>query len=282
MVIVLGLFAALAYGLSDFVGGLVTRRVPLWQVAFWAQIAATVVCLASIPAFPTGVTPGALAWGVPAGVGAGMGFVAIYAGLGHGRMSVVAPLSGVGSAVIPVLVGVAGGERPGVVAWVGLGLALPAIWLVAAGGNHALTPDRARRGRHADTVLGLLAGLGFGVEFAALGQVPAESGMAPLALAQAISAVVIALGARAAGSRLTRRSRGLPGAVLAGVLVAAATLAFQLAVHAGELAVAGVLVALYPMVTVLLAWLVLRERIAPTQGAGLAAAVAAIVLITVG
>jgi drug/metabolite transporter (DMT)-like permease len=281
VVIVLGLFAALAYGLSDFIGGLVTRRVPVWQVALLAQITATLLAAAAVPLFSNRLTVTSVAWGVVAGIAAGAANVAIYAGLGGGRMGVVAPLSGIGAAVVPVLAGVLGGERPSSLAWMGVVLALPAIWLVAAGASTP-APTTGHRGRHADVALGLLAGLGFGGQFAALGQIPVSAGVAPVAISGLTSVVVIAAAATLAGASVVPRARGAAGGAVAGALAGVATLTFLLAAQAGELTVAGVLTALYPAITVLLAWLVLGERIRPVQGFGLLLAAAAVVLVSVG
>ena len=281
MVIVLGLFAALAYGLSDFIGGMVTRRVPVWQVAFLAQLTATILAVAAIPLFANRLTAATVAWGVLAGIASGAANVAIYAGLAGGRMGVVAPLSGIGAAVVPVLAGVVGGERPGNAAWVGVALALPAIWLVAAGASPTAPHDR-HRGRHADVALGVLAGLGFGGQFAALGQIPESSGVAPVAISQATSVILIAGWAALAGASVVPRAKGAAGGVVAGALAGVATLTFQLAAQAGELTVAGVLAALYPAVTVVLAWLVLQERIRVVQAFGLLLAASAVTLVSVG
>jgi drug/metabolite transporter (DMT)-like permease len=280
VVIVLGLFAALAYGLSDFIGGMVTRRVPVWQVAFVAQVTATLLAVAAVPLFANRLSVAAVGWGVLAGIASGAANVAIYAGLAGGRMGVVAPLSGIGAAVVPVLAGVVGGERPGGMAWLGVLLALPAIWLVASGASPR--PAETGRGRHADVALGLLAGLGFGTQFAALGQVPMTAGIAPVAISQLTSVVVIAGWAALAGASVVPRSRGAAGGVVAGALAGVATLTFQLAAQAGELTVAGVLAALYPAATVLLAWLVLQERIRGVQAFGLLLAACAVTLVSVG
>ena len=282
MVIVLGLFAALAYGLSDFIGGMVTRRVPVWQVAFLAQITGTLLAAAAVPLFSNQLTLTTGLWGVVAGIASGAANVAIYAGLGGGRMGVVAPLSGVGAAVIPVLAGVIGGERPSGTAWLGVGLALPAIWLVASGASLPVPSGGTLRGKHADVALGLLAGLGFGGQFAALGQIPMSAGVAPVAISQLTSVFVIAGGAALAGASVIPRAKGAAGGVIAGALAGVATLTFQLAAQSGELTVAGVLAALYPAVTVLLAWLVLRERIRVVQAFGLLLAATAVTLVSLG
>ena len=124
------------------------------------------------------------------GLGSGAGTVFLYRGLATGRMAVVAPVSAVGAAVIPVVVGLATGERPSVLTMLGIVLALPGIWLVArAVEQPELAADRASSG----LVDGLLAGVGFGLLFVALGQVPDGAGFWPLATSQSVALVAVAL-----------------------------------------------------------------------------------------
>ena len=123
------------------------------------------------------------------GLGSGIGNVCIYRGLAGGRMAVVAPLSAIAAAAVPVLVGTLAGEQPRMFQYVGVLAALPAIWLVSGGGWRL--PDAHR----ADIVNGLVAGLGFGVQFSALGQVGSHAGLMPLAISQIVSVMTIVIGA---------------------------------------------------------------------------------------
>ena len=132
MAIVLSLLAAAAYGLSDFIGGVFAKRVSPWAVAF---VGATAGALAiAVFAVVDGGDPqrADYAWSLLAGVGNGFGTAFLYRGLSSGRMGVVAPVSGVGAVLVPVVVGLATGERPGAMVWAGMVVALPAIWLVAS------------------------------------------------------------------------------------------------------------------------------------------------------
>jgi uncharacterized membrane protein len=274
--LLLSLCSAIAYGLSDFVGGLLTRRAGAWAVAAASQGTAAALTLALVATHAGEPRTGDLLWGVLAGVGSGAGSVFIFRGLAGGRMAVVAPLSAIAAAGVPVLVGVAAGERPGALPMLGVLAALPAIWLVSSGGSGM------RGGSRADVVNGLAAGLGFGVQFAALGQVPGEAGLTPLAVSQWASVVAIALGATAASAPWLPRDRFSRLGAVAGVLAGVATVSFQLAAQRGLLSLAGVLTSLYPAVTVLLAATVLRERIGRAQGVGLALAATAVALIASG
>jgi uncharacterized membrane protein len=278
MAIALALCSALAYGLSDFVGGFVSRRTSAWAVAVVAQMSSTTST--ALIAFFVEASPTSqdFLWSVLAGAASGVGTGFLYRGFASGRMSVVAPVSAVGAALVPVLAGTVGGERLSLVVWLGILAALPGIWLVSS------TTDEARkRGSTAEGLVdGILAGLGFGVLFAALGQIPAEAGLWPLAATQAMSipaVILLALGLRAAW---VPRGRPVWWALVAGPLGASATGAFLLATQSGFLTVAGVLASLYPATTVLLAALVLQEKIHRAQGVGLGLCALAIGLVAGG
>jgi len=276
MVLLLSLCSAVAYGLSDFIGGVVTRRSSVWPVAATSQATAAVLAMGLAATNPGDPGLGDLWWGALAGLGSGAGNVLIYQGLARGRMAVVAPLSAITAAALPVLVGVSTGERPGTLTVVGVLTALPAIWLVSTAGNGLRHADRA------DLVNGLMAGLGFGVQFSALGQVGEQAGLTPLAVSQVVSVIAIVIGAVATSSPWMLRDRYGRLGVVAGLLAGVATVCFQLAVQRGLLTIAGVVASLYPAVTVLLAAAVLREGIHRTRAAGLALALAAVALIAMG
>ncbi len=285
MTVVFALAASLAYGLSDFVGGLVSRRASAWSIAAISQLAAAFGVGAVAIVVGGSPTAGDLAWGAVAGIGAGAGTGMLYRGLGGGRMSVVAPLSAVGAALVPVAVGVATGERPSTATWVGVIVALPAIWLVARGSEHDEVlgePKSDCRPQSQDVIDGLSAGAGFGLLFVALGQVPEDAGLAPLAVMD-VAAVIILTGIALALRQQLRLPAPITGyAALAGGLGAAATVLFLLATQSGLLTVASVLTSLYPATTVILAAVVLHEHISRWQGVGLGFAGIAVGLVAAG
>ena len=279
MVVLLALGSALSYGLSDFIGGILARRARVFAVAVMGQSTSTAGTGVAALLFPADPTTPDWVWGAIAGVGSGLGAVFLYRGLASGRMSVVAPLSAVAAALLPVVVGFISGERPTLVTWLGVVCAFPAIWLVAGAADPAPGADRARRAGVAD---GLFAGLGFGALFTALGQVENGSGLGPLALSQAtsvVSIIILAIGLR---QPWLPRHRGEVAASSAGLLGALATLLFLLSTQAGLLTVAAVLSSLYPATTVLLAALLLHERIHRSQGVGLVLAGTAVALVAAG
>jgi drug/metabolite transporter (DMT)-like permease len=270
--VLLALAAAVAYGSADFIGGLLSKRASVWTIAVVMQAAGAAGL--SVVAAVGYDWPGArdLAWGAAAGIGSGAGTFFLYRGLAGGRMSVVAPLSAVGAAVLPVLIGVATGERPDLSAWIGVTLALPAIFLVSREPSSTAPGGGVRDG--------LLAGAGFGLLFVALGQVPEEAGIWPLAFGQIAATLILFTCSRLSRAPKPRpSSRVYAGAVAGGLISSTATLLYQLAVYGELVSVAAVLTSLYPAVTVALAAVVLHERVTRTQSAGLALAAVAVVLI---
>jgi drug/metabolite transporter (DMT)-like permease len=192
-------------------------------------------------------------------------------------MNVVAPLSAVGAAVVPIVIGFAFGERPDWLAWVGIACALPAIWLVSqvdAGATpHGDLPGSGVRE-------GLLAGAGFGLLFLALGQVHDDAGLWPVTLGQGVAVVILAIGAVLAKVSVRQLSRGLVwGAIGVGLCAGAATLLYQLAVRGELVSITAVLASLYPALTVVLAAVFLHERMHRNQGLGLALAAVAVALV---
>ena len=282
MGVLLALVAAIAYGLSDFVGGLVSRRTSAWSVAVVGQ-ASSAVCVTVAALFvPGDPTRADLVWGLVAGVGSGTGAAFLYRGFSAGRMGVVAPVSAVGAALVPVLVGTLGGERLSLLVWGGILAALPGIWLVSRTPADPLETGAPRESVAAGAVDGALAGVGFGLLFAALGQVPDRAGWWPLAVCQAASVPAVVLLALALSADWVPRGRPVRLAVLCGPLGAAATGGFLLATQSGFLTVAGVLTSLYPASTVLLAALVLHEKVHRAQGLGLALCGVAIACVAAG
>jgi drug/metabolite transporter (DMT)-like permease len=275
MGILLALVAAVMYGSSDFGGGLASRRLGSLRVSVVGSAVATVLAWATlILAGGPGPSLRAVAWGLAAGLAGGAGTLVLYRGLARGQMSVVGPLSAVGAAVVPVAAGVALGERPSLLSVAGVLVALPAIVLVAASGSV--------RGKLGTGLLdGLAAGVAFGILFIGLAQAGRNAGLWPVASEQT-GALLITLAVAVKTReplRIPLRAAGLP--VLVGASGMAATLAYFYATHFAMLAIAAVLVSLYPGVTVLFARTLLHERFTPAQRAGLglcALAIAAIAL----
>jgi drug/metabolite transporter (DMT)-like permease len=287
MGIVLGLAAALLYGSSDFAGGVASRHLGSLRVTVIGATVATVLAWAVLFASNgPGPSVHAVAWGLASGLAGGAGTLVLYRGLARGQMSVVGPVSAVGAAVVPVAAGVALGERPGPLVVAGVLVALPAIVLVAASG-----PGSGwARGSASGSARGLLsgglpegvaAGLAFGILFIGLAQAGRDDGLWPVASEQTGALLVTLAAVVRARPSLRGPARAAVLPVLAGATGMAATVAYFYATHFSLLAIAAVLVSLYPGVTVLLARVLLHERLRPAQRVGLglcALAVAAIAL----
>ena len=273
MGIALGLVAALLYGSSDFGGGLASRRFGSLQVTVIGSAVATALAWATLIAVGgPGPSVRAVAWGLASGLASGAGTLVLYRGLARGQMSVVGPLSAVGAAIVPVAAGVALGERPSILAVAGVLVSLPAIVLVAASGS-----VRGKLG--AGLLDGLVAGLAFGILFVGLAQAGRDAGLWPVACEQT-GALLLTLAVAVKSReplRIPLRAAGLP--VLSGATGMAATLAYFYATHFSMLAIAAVLVSLYPGFTVMLARLILHERFSPAQRAGLGLCTLAIIAI---
>jgi drug/metabolite transporter (DMT)-like permease len=265
--VLFSLGAAVAYGLSDFLGGVISRRTSVWPVALMACGGAslgTLVLALTIPGDPSGAH---VAWGLLAGVGSGTGTAFLYRGFARGRMGVVAPVSAVGAALLPAAVAVVTGERPSALVWVGLVSALPGIWLVS---REPPTDPELAAGSAEGLLDGVLAGAGFGLLFAALGQVPEDAGYWPVMAAQVVSLLSVVVAAVLLGGDPRPRQGEAWWGLAAGLLATVAVVGFLLARQQGLLSVAAVLTSLYPAFTVLLATLLLGERLHRSQSIGLA------------
>jgi uncharacterized membrane protein len=277
MAVVLAVSSAVVYGASDFLGGLASRRATVFGVVALSQLAGLVALLALLPWLGGPVTRADLGWGAAAGLVGATGLLVFFRALSRGVMSVIAPVTAVTAAAVPVLAGLLGGNRIGAVAGAGILLALIAVVLVSAEGGLG----QLRAARPANLGAPLLAGTAFGCFFVLLDRTSADAGLTPLVAARIASfalVVVVAL----VGRRPLRVGRGaLPFVLASGVGDMTANALFLLATQQeGQLAITGVLASLYPVSTVVLAQSLLRERLVRAQFAGLAAAIGAVVLIT--
>jgi drug/metabolite transporter (DMT)-like permease len=202
-----------------------------------------------------------------------MGSIALYHGLSSARMNVVAPLSGVVAAALPVLVGLATGDRPHALALSGVALALGAIVLVS------LTRAEDEPGRSSGVVEGLLAGLGFALLFIGLQRPGSHAGAWPLLFAEIAAVTIIFIAALSTGQRVRLTRHAMVGTGAAGALAFAATLLYLISTRHGLLSIVAVLVSLYPALTVILAAVVLRERSTRLQVAGMLGAALSVALI---
>ena len=277
MAVVLALSSAVVYGASDFLGGLASRRASVFGVVAVSQLAGLVALLALLPWLGGPVTGADLAWGAAAGLVGATGLVVFFRALSGGVMSVIAPVTAVTAAAVPVLAGLVIGNRIGPWAGAGILLALVAVVLVSAEGGLG----QLRAARPATLTAPLIAGTAFGFFFVLLDRTSADSGLTPLVAARAASALLVVAVALIGRKSLRVGRTALPLVLVSGVGDMTANALFLLATQQdGQLAITGVLASLYPVSTVVLAQVVLREPLVRAQVAGLAAALTAVVLIT--
>ena len=299
MVTILALAAAVLYGTADFLGGVASRRASVFAVLALtvpagAVVMVVVALLGQVPAIGGLLGPGglgspasvgdwsAVGWAAASGVCGAGGLVAFYAGFATAPISVVAPVAALVSAVLPVGVAIIGGERPAATVIAGGLICLVAVVLVSAqpadhsGGRRLITPGRLRALGY-----GAAAGAGFGLFFIFLKNAGQSGVLWPVAISRSAGTVV------AFGIALVTRTRppwsrgGITGIALAsGAIDAAANVCYVLATRAGLFGLAVVITSLYPGMTVLLARVLLGERMRWLQRAGLLLAAVGVVLLT--
>jgi drug/metabolite transporter (DMT)-like permease len=290
--ILLAFACAVVYGVADYCGGRASRTAASTMVALAGQATSLVVGVIVVAVMGTSV-PGwhDWLWGGVAGVASAVALIAFYRALSHGSMTVVAPITAVTSAALPVAYGLISGERPSALAYAGMVVAVVAVALVsgAVGTRHAHT-ERLTIG------LAFLAGLGFAVIFVALGRTSSSSGMWSLVASRIVSVVMVGafVGVTfmrtnerrgTSPSTVVRRPAGWPVwrlAALAGALDMSANVLYLLAVRRGLLSIVVVVAALYPVSTVCLAFGLDRERVSKSQALGMGLAIGALVLVSLG
>jgi drug/metabolite transporter (DMT)-like permease len=293
MVIVFALAAAVLYGSADFLGGAASRRSRALSVAVLSVPAGAVVMLLAAVVAGGPLPTAGLGWAVAAGAFGGLGLMAFYTGLAVGPMSVVAPVSALVSTVLPVGVAVASGEDLGARVYAGVATCLLAIVLVSLErgswpGRKAASSAQERSLRHHAALrgvgYGVVCGALFGIFFVFLRYAGSSGVFWPVGIARLANCAVVLIAAVLARARPVGREAGgqvLAAAIFSGVLDASANLFYVLATRAGLFGVAIVLTSLYPGITVLLARVVLRERMHAIQRIGLLLAAVGVILVTI-
>jgi uncharacterized membrane protein len=274
------LLSAIGFGVSDFVGGVASRRVAALRVVLVSYPAAMAL-LGTLAALVGGqISAGALLWGSLGGLSQACGVWWLYAALGAGPISVVSPVAAMLTAGVPVLVGIAMGDRPGVLPAVGIVVALVAVVLL---GRDALDRD-GRPHRFTMTVAWLTigSGVGFGLNFVLIHQAPVEARLWPLLFARAAATALVLTVTAVTGNMRVPSGPLLRLALTVAVLDASANVAMILALHAALLSLASVVISLYPAATVVLAITVLGERLTRPQAVGLVLALLAVAMIAAG
>lgn len=279
--IVLGLCASLCWGTSDFLGGLQSRRHHQLGVMVSAAIVSCAL-LGAVVAIGAGSPPAIkyLLEGAAGGLSVTIALLAFYRALAIGVMSVVAPIAASG-VIIPVVVGIAGGERPSDLRLAGTAVAIVGVLLVSryrGDGTQAAAPGRS-------VALAVIAALGFGGQLVALHDAARSAPMwgvlaSVVTYLGAVSIAAAVAAARGEAVRLSRRA--VPGVLALGIAWGAATACYAVATRHGQLSAVSVAASLYPAVTVLMARVMLRERVRRTQEVGIVTALAGILMIAAG
>jgi uncharacterized membrane protein len=271
--ILFGLLSALTWGAGDFNGGLAARRSNPYGVVVVAHTISLGMLLVLIAIIREPIPPVRdWLWGGAAGLTGGIGLLLLYRALAEGRMSVAAPVSALLAAAIPVLVGILQDGNPGALVLLGFILALAAVWLVSGGEGLGL--------RFADLRQPILAGIAFGAFFICLQRASQVSLWWPLVAIRIVSITSLLGYALLTRQDWVPKRESLMPILLSSVLDTLGNASYAMSARMGRLDVAAVLGSLYPGATVLLAWIVLKERISRVQTIGILMALAAIILLT--
>ncbi len=282
MFVALALASAAFYGAADFLGGLASKRAAAVVVTFVAQAAGLVLLTLLLPILPSSApAPSDYLWGAASGVAGSAGVAMLYRALAIGTMSIVAPITAVCAAAVPVIVALALGERPGDLASVGIVLTAIAITLLSRGESNESVPPGSRWAK-TSVGMALISGVAVGVFFLCLAQTSDDAGLWPLVTGRSVSVPLFGVMAmaRKPGPRLEWRvARTAAGC---GVVDMLANALYLIATRYGPLSLVATLASLYPASTVLLARITLGERLTRSQALGVACALVAVVLIVGG
>jgi drug/metabolite transporter (DMT)-like permease len=274
--VLLALVGSVVFGGSDFIGGAVSRRAPaLWVAALGQSVALLFAVPIAVLVSWERVTAVDAAWSLASGVAAALGLGLFYPAMARGLISIVVPLTAVIGASIPVVYGLGRGERPGAVALAGIALALVAVAVVSAspggGGRLAVSP----------VAFSVAAGACFGLVIVFFSRVSDDAGLWPVVLSKSTSSLGLVLLALALSAhRPTLADRLVPAGIAIGALEVGGNVALILALQRGPVSIASVLISLYPVTAVMLATVILGERLSRVQLAGVALALGSVVLIS--
>jgi drug/metabolite transporter (DMT)-like permease len=276
--VLLALTSSVAWGVSDFLGGLYSRRVALLAVLLVSQVVglAMLLPLAVLHAAPV-LDVRTVGFATAASVSGMIGIVGLYRGMAVGTVSIVAPISATGAAV-PVLFGLLRGERATPLQSLGIVMALAGIALASRAVN--AESDGASRPMVARGVwLAIVAALGFGGFFVLIHEASARDVLWATVVQRLTGMSVLIIATLVLRPSLSVGWAPMPGLVLVGVLDTGANVLYAFASTLGLVSLSAVLASLFPVVTVILARVVLKERLSPSQGAGVVCALSGVALI---
>jgi drug/metabolite transporter (DMT)-like permease len=275
----LALASAALYGAADFLGGLASRRASTIAIVLISQIAGLIPLAVLLFVLPAAPSREDFIWGTIAGLAGSAGVALLYRALAVGTMSVVAPTTAVCAVMLPVFVEALRGERLPVLTQSGIALAIVAIVLVSQ--HDTPSSDRASKGRRLPAGLGLafVSGVAIGLFFLALARTSPDAGLWPLLASRGLSAVIFGAVLVAAYWPLTLQPAVLKTAIACGVVDMLANALYLIASRGERLSIVVTLASLYPASTLILARIVVGERLSTRQAVGIACALVAVVMI---
>ncbi|MBT3322289.1 MAG: DMT family transporter [Anaerolineae bacterium] len=272
---ILGLTSALSWGIGDFAGGLASRKMGAYRAVMYGEAIGLIFAFLAIPfvnePFPDSHT---LKWSITAGLIGTIGLLALFEAMRVGRISIVAPLSALIGAIIPVVVGSVVEGLPQPIVYLAFGLALFAVVLI----SREKDETEHKKGNH--LLLPLLAGTAFGLYFVFMNEASKTLVIGPLIAARFSGMISIALYLLFKQESFRIKSGSWHLLTLNGFFDVGGNLFYILAAQAGRLDISAVLSSLYPGVTVFLAWFILKEKLQLSQWIGIILALIAIILIT--
>jgi drug/metabolite transporter (DMT)-like permease len=273
----LAAFASISWGCADFLGGAAAKRLDVKRVGALAQATGLLGIAVVLWIFPADPRTHDLVWGLAAGVATAAGVMMLYRALAIGPMYAAASITAVVGAASNASFGLISGERPSSLAFIGIPLAIASLVLVSASPTSATKLTRTSR---VVLVLGAGAGVSLGISNACFAATSPGSGSWPVAVSRLVATIILGSGALALRGSGRWDGIAVRYAVAAGVADIAATASIAYALQRGPQVLIGVLGSLFPVVTVLLARIVLHESMSRKQAIGLVCAVAAVALIS--
>ena len=277
--ILYGIASALSWGVADFAGGLASRKMSLYLVVFYGYIVGLIACLIAVALYPETIPDTkTIMFGSLAGLTGSISLLVLFNSMASGQMSIAAPVSALFAAVIPIILGILTQGLPDQIQFVGFGFALLAVCLISLG--DLKQPFRLER--LSNLYLPVIAGIGFGCSFIAM----------HYAISGSTSVICLMIASYMTGTFVTfmfvkirRETFSIRGNTMGVVLIhvvfnVAGNFSYLQALKSGRLDISSALGSLYPGATVILAWLILKERIYLTQWIGIIAALMAIMLFT--
>lgn len=290
---ILGLCTAITYGAADFFAAIASRKIRVVEVTALASVSGLMVLLLLLPFMGGTFSQPAFFWGLMGGLSSVVALLCLYASLALGPISIISPLGALVSAIVPAIIGVSLlGESFSILGWFAIALALVAVVLVGFVPVSAKPGETITMPKPRAIILAVIAGAGIGIAVTTLARSPADSGIAPIIVMRTTAALL--LGSIVFITALKNRNKRFKNTdsgrtplnskifltiMAAGTLDAAANIFFTLASRSGSLTVVGVLTALYPLGTIILARLVLKEHVATTQKIGIALTLGASLLL---